>query len=166
MTTRVAIALGSNLGDRLGHLQRAVDGLRAAGISDLRLSGVYETDPVGGVEQPDYLNAVVVGVTNLDPWSLLRLGQRLEQQAGRVRAEPNGPRTLDVDLLAHGTTEIRSDQLIVPHPRAVERGFVLVPWADVDPTFQVADRPVVEHLAQVSPGGVRSRPDLRLRGDG
>ena len=74
MTTRVAIALGSNLGDRLGHLQRAVDGLRAAGISDLRLSGVYETDPVGGVEQPDYLNAVVVGVTNLDPWSLLRLG--------------------------------------------------------------------------------------------
>ena len=156
MTTRVAIALGSNLGDRLGHLQRAVDGLRAAGISDLRLSGVYETDPVGGVEQPDYLNAVVVGVTNLDPWSLLRLGQRLEQQAGRVRAEPNGPRTLDVDLLAHGTT----------HPRAVERGFVLVPWADVDPTFQVADRPVVEHLAQVSPGGVRSRPDLRLRGDG
>ncbi|MDO5287310.1 MAG: 2-amino-4-hydroxy-6-hydroxymethyldihydropteridine diphosphokinase [Actinomycetia bacterium] len=160
---RVAVALGSNLGDRLGYLQQAVDGLAAGGVDALRVSGVYETDPVGGVEQPDFLNAVVVGKADLDPWGLLRLGQRLEQQANRVRGVVNGPRTLDVDLLAVGTSEVASEELTVPHPRAAERAFVLVPWAEVDPDAVLAGSRVAEHLLRVGRDGVRPRPDLRLR---
>jgi 2-amino-4-hydroxy-6-hydroxymethyldihydropteridine diphosphokinase len=133
--TRAYLALGSNLGDRLGHLQSAVDGL-AAHAPEVRVVGVssvYETAPVGGPAQDDYLNAVVAIETDLGPHALLDLAHRCEDEAGRVRTTRWGPRTLDVDVLLYGDTEVDDDVLTVPHPRMWERDFVLVPLRDVAP---------------------------------
>lgn len=132
--TRAYLALGSNLGDRLAHLQGAVDGLGATGgIRVVDLSRVYETAPVGGPPQGDYLNAVVAVETSLDARALLGVAQRLEDAAGRVRAERWGPRTLDVDVLLVGDEHVDDPDLVVPHPRLAERGFVLAPLHDVAP---------------------------------
>jgi 2-amino-4-hydroxy-6-hydroxymethyldihydropteridine diphosphokinase len=131
--TRAFVAIGSNLGDRLAHLQAAVDGLAAtSGIAVVAVSSVYETDPVGP-DQPDYLNAVVALDLSLSAHELLRVGQGLETAAARVRGERWGPRTLDVDVLLVDDEVIEDPDLTIPHPRMAERGFVLVPLADVAP---------------------------------
>jgi 2-amino-4-hydroxy-6-hydroxymethyldihydropteridine diphosphokinase len=136
------LGIGSNLGDRLAHLQSAVDGLAATpGVTVVAVSPVYETDPVGGPEQPDYLNAVVAIDTDLTARELLGVGQRLEDEADRVRGERWGPRTLDVDLLLVGDEEIHEPDLEVPHPRMAERGFVMVPLGDLDAGLAPAARP-------------------------
>ncbi|MFM7270898.1 MAG: 2-amino-4-hydroxy-6-hydroxymethyldihydropteridine diphosphokinase [Actinomycetes bacterium] len=136
MTVRAHLALGSNLGDRLAHLQGAVDALIAdPRVEVLAVSAVYETDPVGGPVQDDFLNAVVAIETDLDPHALLALAQDLERAAHRVRREHWGPRTLDVDLLLLGDLRISTPDLEVPHPRMWERAFVLAPLADVAPTL-------------------------------
>jgi 2-amino-4-hydroxy-6-hydroxymethyldihydropteridine diphosphokinase len=128
------VALGSNLGDRAAHLQHAVDGLAATeGITVVAVSRVYETDPVGGPEQDNYLNAVVALETDLSPRALLSVGQALEAAAARVRGERWGPRTLDVDVLLVGDLRVSEPDLVIPHPRMYERRFVLVPLADVAP---------------------------------
>jgi 2-amino-4-hydroxy-6-hydroxymethyldihydropteridine diphosphokinase len=128
---RAHLGIGSNLGDRLGFLQGAVDGLAATdGVAVVAVSRVYETDPVGPA-QPDYLNAVVVVDTTLTPRGLLEVGQRLEAEAERVREGRWGPRTLDVDVLLYGDEEIDEPDLVVPHPRGHERDFVLAPLADL-----------------------------------
>ena len=132
MAVRAYIGVGSNLGDRLAHLQSAVDGFSAAdGVTVVSVSPVYETDPVGGPEQPDYLNAVVVVDTTLTAHDLLTLGQGLETAADRVRDVRFGPRTLDVDILWFADERIDEPDLVVPHPRWAERDFVLAPLADV-----------------------------------
>jgi 2-amino-4-hydroxy-6-hydroxymethyldihydropteridine diphosphokinase len=132
--TRAYLALGSNLGDRRAHLQGAVDALRAEpGVAVTGVSRVYETDPVGGPAQGVYYNAVVVIETRLDAPELLALAQRIENRAGRERAERWGPRTLDIDVLLCGDAEIDEPELVVPHPRMWERGFVLAPLRDVAP---------------------------------
>jgi 2-amino-4-hydroxy-6-hydroxymethyldihydropteridine diphosphokinase len=132
--TRAYVALGSNLGDRAAHLQQGVDGLAAAdGVEVVAVSDVYETTPVAGPPQPDYLNAVVAIDTDLTPRRLLGLAQDLELAAARVRAERWGPRSLDVDILLIGDAEVAEPDLVVPHPRLRERRFVLVPLADVAP---------------------------------
>lgn len=127
---RAFLGLGSNLGDRRGHLRRAV-----AALPDVvAVSGVYETDPVGGPPgQGAYLNAVVELETDLSPRDLLELAQRLERDAGRVRTERWGPRTLDVDVLVVGDLVVDEPDLRVPHPRLGERAFVLVPLSDLAP---------------------------------
>lgn len=128
-TKRAFVALGSNLGDRRGHLRRAV-----AGLPDVvAVSGVYETEPVGKQDQGAFLNMAVELRTALDPYELLRWCLLLEQDAGRVRTERWGPRTLDADVLLHGDTSIQSDLLTIPHPRMFERRFVLQPMADLAP---------------------------------
>jgi 2-amino-4-hydroxy-6-hydroxymethyldihydropteridine diphosphokinase len=133
---RAYLGIGSNLGDRLSALQAAVDGLGAAdGITVVGVSPVYETAPVGGPEQDDFLNAVVAVDTALSARRLLRVAQRLERVAQRVRTERWGPRTLDVDVLLVGTTEVHESDLEVPHPRMWERGFVMVPLGDLDPAL-------------------------------
>ena len=136
---RVAFALGANLGDRAATLTSAVRALAATpGLRVVAVSPVYETEPVGGPQdQPAYLNAVVVADSTRSATELLARAQVVEQEHGRVRAERWGPRTLDVDLLAAGDQELATDELTLPHPRAHLRAFVLVPWADVDPTFEV-----------------------------
>ena len=138
--SRAYLALGSNLGERRAHLQFAVDELAGApGVDVLDVSRVYETDPVGGPAQGAYLNAVVSIDTRLDPYALLGLAQRIEQDARRVRAERWGPRTLDVDLLLYDDVVSTDPELTLPHPRLWERGFVLAPLRDVAPDL-VAER--------------------------
>lgn len=129
--SRAVLSLGSNLGDRLGYLRLAVDGLRDVLVA---VSGVYETAPWGVEDQPDFLNAVcVVDDPARDHWAWLRKGQELERQAERVREQRWGPRTLDVDVVQYGTLVASAPDLELPHPRARERAFVLVPWAEVAP---------------------------------
>jgi 2-amino-4-hydroxy-6-hydroxymethyldihydropteridine diphosphokinase len=132
--TRAYLALGSNLGDRLAHLQFAVDALAAAtDVFVVDVSRVYETAPVGGPAQDAFLNAVVALDTELAPDVLLALAQRIETDAHRVRAERWGPRTLDVDILVYDDVESADPALTLPHPRMWERGFVLAPLRDVAP---------------------------------
>lgn len=138
MTTRAVLALGANLGDRLAALQGAVDALCAHGqVEVLAVSSVYSTAPVGGPEQDDYLNAVVLVDTELSPHELLALAQRIEADHHRTREVRWGPRTLDVDLIAlqdaEGEVIMDTADLTLPHPRAFERAFVCVPWTDVEP---------------------------------
>lgn len=128
------LGIGSNLGDRLANLQGAVDGLGATdGIEVVEVSRVYATDPVGGPEQGEYLNAVVRLHTDLSPRELLEVAHQLEADAERLRGERWGPRTLDVDVLLVGDDEVHEADLEVPHPRMWERGFVMAPLADLDP---------------------------------
>jgi 2-amino-4-hydroxy-6-hydroxymethyldihydropteridine diphosphokinase len=143
------LALGSNLGDRLANLQRAVDLLAARpGLHLRRSSRVYETDPVGGPPQPDYLNAVMEVRTSLSARRLLDACLSVEQEMGRERSQRWGPRVIDVDMLTYGRNEIDQPGLTVPHPRMHERGFVLAPLLELE-----ADPPL--------PGG-RRMVDLRL----
>jgi 2-amino-4-hydroxy-6-hydroxymethyldihydropteridine diphosphokinase len=145
--TRAYLGIGSNLGERLAYLQLAVDQLAvAAGVTVLDVSPVYETAPVGGPEQPDYLNAVVAVETTLTAHELLGVAQRIEAEADRVREVRWGPRTLDVDVLLVGDERVDDPDLVVPHPRMSERAFVLVPLADLDPSWRPripADRDAV-----------------------
>lgn len=131
---RVAFGIGSNLGDRRGYLQLALDRLVATpGITLLAVSPLYETDPVGGPEQPDFLNGVVLATSDLTPHELLAVAQSVEAVAQRVRVERWGPRTLDVDIVLIEGLSVNEPDLVVPHPRAKERGFVLRPLGDVAP---------------------------------
>jgi len=129
---KVVIALGSNLGDRHATLDGAVAALKQI-ITVTKVSGYIETDPVGGPEQPDYLNAVLIGESELEPTDLLVKMQAIELAAGRERLERWGARTLDLDLIAAGDLVMDTELLTLPHPRAHERRFVLDPWLEVDP---------------------------------
>lgn len=163
--SRVVLALGSNLGDRLGILQGAVDTLFAPGpLRPVALSPVYETAPVGGPEQDDYLNAVAVAETLLTPEALLERVQEVERAFHRVREVRWGPRTLDVDVIAYDGLVRTDPELTLPHPRAHERAFVLRPWADIDPDAEIAGRGAVRDLlAGVADQELRRRDDLVLR---
>jgi dihydroneopterin aldolase/2-amino-4-hydroxy-6-hydroxymethyldihydropteridine diphosphokinase len=162
---RVVIALGSNLGDRLRELQGAVDALAATpGLAITAVSPVYETAPVGGPEQPDYLNAVVVAETSRPATDLLGRAHAIEAAAQRIRAERWGPRTLDVDIIAYGEEVSRDPVLTLPHPRAQERAFVLAPWHDADPGAILPGQGRVAALLAALPcGGVQRRDDMVLR---
>jgi 2-amino-4-hydroxy-6-hydroxymethyldihydropteridine diphosphokinase len=171
--TRVVLSVGSNLGDRLARLQSVVDGLREAMVA---VSPVYETDPWGRVEQAPFLNAVLIADDPAcDGQAWLHRAQELEREAGRVRGERWGPRTLDVDLIAcYGETEViaREPHLTLPHPLAHLRAFVLVPWLAIEPDAQLTvaeeSRPVAQLLTELEPAdrfGVRlSSLTLELNG--
>lgn len=168
--TRAVLSLGSNLGDRYAHLRFAVAGF---GDAVLAVSPVYETAPWGGVEQDDFLNAVlVVEDAGTDAWGWLRRGQELERAAQRVREVRWGPRTLDVDVVTvdgpDGPVLSEHPDLLLPHPGTPERATVLRPWLDVDPDAVLPGHgPVAALLAALGPGaaeGVRRRADLALRG--
>jgi 2-amino-4-hydroxy-6-hydroxymethyldihydropteridine diphosphokinase len=129
---KVVIALGSNLGDRKATLDGAVDALKQI-ITVTKVSSYIETDPVGGPEQPDYLNAVLIGESDLVPTDLLLKMQAIELAAGRERLERWGARTLDLDLIIADDLVMDTELLTLPHPRAHQRRFVLDPWLEVDP---------------------------------
>jgi len=129
----VYLGLGSNLGDREGHLQRGLAGLRARGLSLPVTSTVYETEPVGGPPQGPYLNLVAAGTTALDAPALLEVTRAVEAEEGRQRGVRNAARTLDVDILFLGDRVARTPELTIPHPRLHERRFVLVPLAEIAP---------------------------------
>ncbi len=164
----VVLALGSNLGDRLANLQRGVDLLIAGpGLGDVALSPVYETAPVGGPGQPDYLNAVLVAVTSLSARAVLDRGLAAEEALHRLRGPRWGPRTLDVDVIAYDDVVSDDPELTLPHPRAHERAFVLAPWHDVDPAAVIPGRgAIADLLAAVDTGGIRLRGNAGLHTPG
>ena len=130
---RVAIALGSNLGDRRAHLEYAIEALQLD-LTDISVSSFVETQPVGvGPEHGVYLNAVIVGQTQLPARLLMERLLEIEEERGRARPYPMAPRTLDLDLILYGHDIIEEDGLSVPHPRFRERDFVLVPLAEIAP---------------------------------
>lgn len=160
---QVVLSLGSNIGDRLANLQLGVDALVAGGLARPAVSSVYETVPVGGPAQDDYLNAVLVALTDLPARDVLGLAIAAETTAGRVRTVRFGPRTLDVDVIAYGGETCNDAELTLPHPRAHERAFVLTPWLELDTTAALPGRgAAADLLAAVGTEGVHRRPDLRL----
>jgi 2-amino-4-hydroxy-6-hydroxymethyldihydropteridine diphosphokinase len=142
------VALGSNLDGPEQRVERAIDDLdRIPATRLLARSALYRTAPVGYTDQPDFVNAVALLETALDPESLLASLFELEKAAGRERAIANGPRTLDLDLLLHGDRVMDTDTLILPHPRMHERAFVLLPLAEIAPELEIPGRGRVRHLA-------------------
>jgi 2-amino-4-hydroxy-6-hydroxymethyldihydropteridine diphosphokinase len=130
------IALGANLGDREATLRDAVADIALLGDIE-RVSSLYETEPVGFLDQPPFLNAVVSLTTNLTPLELLRELQRIEQEHGRNRTFINAPRTLDLDLLIYDDVMMETPELTLPHPRMHERAFVLVPFVEIAPDVTI-----------------------------
>ena len=130
------VGLGSNLGDREGRLASAVESLALGGLHVRRKSSLYETEPVGGPPQGEYLNAVVEGETALSAEALLALCLEVERRAGRVRTVKDAPRTLDLDLLLYDELVRKSPGLTLPHPRLHLRRFVLVPLSEIAPSLR------------------------------
>ena len=154
----VYLGLGSNLGDRASYLLQAVRGLLDHRLPVRALSPLYETDPVGYLDQPSFLNMVLaIDGTGWDPWRLLAVCQEIETSLGRRRSIPQGPRTIDLDLLLFGQWVVAESRagldLVVPHPRLAERPFVLIPLCDLDPALlhPVLGKTVAQLLAAVSP---------------
>ncbi|GAB3588551.1 2-amino-4-hydroxy-6-hydroxymethyldihydropteridine diphosphokinase [Amycolatopsis endophytica] len=155
---RAVLSLGSNLGDRLAHLRSVVDGLGPAVVA---VSSVYETEPWGVEDQPDFLNAVcIVDDPARDEWAWLRAGQSLERDAHRVRELRWGPRTLDVDIVT--VDDVRSDdpELLLPHPGTPERASVLIPWLEIDPNAILPGHGPVRDLLATRPES--DRKSVRL----
>lgn len=165
---RVVLSIGSNLGDRLDNLQEAIDALfDAPGLTFVALSPVYETAPFAGgdgemPEQGDFLNAVVVADTRLVPDTLLERVLNIENSMQRVREARWGPRTLDIDIVMFGDVVSNDPDLTLPHPRAHERAFVLVPWADVEPDVLL---PGYGRVADLAVSALREGADVRRRDD-
>jgi 2-amino-4-hydroxy-6-hydroxymethyldihydropteridine diphosphokinase len=132
--TRAYVALGANIGEPVRHLRAAVVDLDTLpGTTVVARSSLYRSAPVGLVDQPDFINAVVSVDTTLEPLDLLYALLAIEARHGRVRSVPNAPRTLDLDLLLHGDTTMTSPELTLPHPRMHERAFVLLPLVEIAP---------------------------------
>lgn len=173
---RYFVALGSNVGDRLGHLSGACRELGEE-VRVLGASSMYETEPVGGPDQDPFLNAVVAVETELGPLPMLDLLQKVESEHGRERTVEWGPRTLDLDIVAWDGPDFSDDRLVIPHPRAAERAFVLEPLAENWPDAAVGggitaaqalsavDRSGVDFLARDwIPPVSRIRPNLLVGG--
>jgi 2-amino-4-hydroxy-6-hydroxymethyldihydropteridine diphosphokinase len=148
----VYLGLGSNLGDREAMLQAAIGQLQASDLSVLRLSSVYETEPMDLPSQPWFLNLVVEAKTDLFPLQLLARTARIEQNLGRRRTRPKGPRPIDIDILLYGNFVVRTAALVIPHQRLAERRFVLAPLAELAPELRdpVSRRTVRELLGAVA----------------
>ncbi|CNE02095.1 2-amino-4-hydroxy-6-hydroxymethyldihydropteridinepyrophosphokinase [Mycobacterium tuberculosis] len=171
---RVVFSIGSNLGDRLDNIQEAVDALfDAPGLNFVAFSPVYETPPFAPPgetipEQGDFLNVVLVADTRLAPENLLERVLNIENSLRREREVRWGPRTLDIDIVVFGDITSDDPNLTLPHPRAHERAFVLVPWADIEPDVLLPGHGRVGDLAEAKqseggPSAVRRREDMSLQ---
>ena len=130
----IFLGLGSNLGDRKSNISKAIDLLSAKGITILRRSTLIETDPVGSPPgQGRFFNGVLKAETNLSPKELLRCLKDIEHQLGRTRTVCNGPRVIDLDILLYDDLTLNTPGLTIPHPRMLERGFVMTPLSEIDP---------------------------------
>lgn len=159
-----ALGLGSNLGDRSAHLAHAVAALSLLDGVDVRaISSLWETPPWGIEDQPIFLNACVLIETSLPPHELLDACLAIERVHGRERSQRWGPRTLDMDLLFHGETELATGTLTLPHPRLTERSFVLAPLAEIAPDKVISGRTVAEHLQRLSLDGIVNMGPMRER---
>lgn len=137
MTERIFLGLGSNLGDRRAYLERALSCLaRTPGVQEVARASLYQTEPLGFTRQPRFLNTVVELSSRLGPRALLQRCQEIETRMGRVRGRRWGPRRIDLDLLFYGTRIIAEADLQLPHPRLIQRRFVLVPLVELAPQFR------------------------------
>lgn len=162
--TRAYLSLGANLGDRLEQLTQALQRLGAEPETALvRVSGVYETEPQGKVDQPQFLNCAVCLETGLAPDQLLAATSRIEAELGRQRHERWGPRTIDIDILLYGAERLDEPELTIPHPRMQERAFVLIPLLEVfaadSPAARIQGELLKEMLAALPDQGVRLYTD-------
>ncbi len=150
------LGLGANLGDRLANLREAVRMLdEHPSCRVTACSSIYETDPVGPVDQPDFLNAVIATETDLRPEELLDLVHSIENKLGRVRTIKWGPRVIDIDILLYGQLEIEADGLTLPHPELMKRAFVLVPFAEIAPGARIGGTEARQAAAEIDKTGMR-----------
>lgn len=163
---RALLSLGSNQGERLANLQAAIDSLLdAPGIWGVAVSPVYETEPVGETDQPNFLNAVLLVDTEMSGKTLLERCHAVEEAYGRGRlaAERRGPRRLDIDVIRLADRVLNDPAIVLPHPRAHERAFVLAPWHDIEPDAELPTKGrVADLLSSVGRSGVNRRDDLAL----
>ena len=131
----VYLALGSNLGNRLQYIQKAVAQLEARGLKITKLSGVIETDPVGGVPQGKYLNAVLKADSPYSPEELHVVTKSIERKLGRVKKTINAPRVIDIDILLYDDIKLITPSLLIPHPRMLDRCFVMGPLLEIEPNI-------------------------------
>lgn len=160
MTRQVFLSLGSNLGDRAGNLRAALSALRREMVVT-RVSSLWDTKPVGEVAQPDFLNLVVEGRTDLAPTALLSTVKRIERAVGRRPTYRWGPRVLDIDIVLYGDLVVDLPELVIPHPAMVERAFVLAPLAEIAPR---AIEPRSGETVQALLHRVQGRDDVRRLG--
>ena len=162
---RAIVALGSNLGDRFEYLQKAVNEINSVEEIEIsKISSVYETLPVGGPEQGNYLNAVISLVTELEADELLFKLLLIELNLGRQREIAWGPRTIDLDLIWFENQTINLDNLIIPHPRAHERCFVIKPWLEIEPDARIGNTEIKEFLKDLDCSGVNLFPTRLVNG--
>lgn len=147
---KAVISLGANIGNPEEQMQLAIAMLREA-TDVIALSSIYTTEPVGGPEQPNYLNAICIAESDLPAADLLALLQGIEKTLGRERLERWGPRTIDLDLIQYGSILSSADELELPHPRAHERKFVLEPWLEVEPDAILLTHGKVSELLEQLP---------------
>jgi 2-amino-4-hydroxy-6-hydroxymethyldihydropteridine diphosphokinase len=137
----IYLSLGSNLGDRAGNLRAAIAALPSANFQMQKVSSFYETEPVDYLDQPWFLNCVVEGETDSQPIELLHALRAIESQLGSKKAFAKGPRVLDIDILLYGDQSLDTPELQIPHPRMLERKFVLAPLAEIAPQLQLVSWP-------------------------
>jgi len=155
----IYLSLGSNLDDRPANLERAVEALPEAGVRVLRHSSIYETEPVGFLAQPWFLNCVIEAETSLPPLRLLAELQAIERKLGSRKPFPNGPRIIDIDVLFYGDVVLHEPGLEIPHPRLAERRFVLVPMAELAPHVR---HPVLEATVDELLAATRDQSIVRV----
>lgn len=157
---QVWIGLGTNQGDRENNLFQARN-LLDPEVKVLEMSPIYQTEPWGFKDQPDFLNQVIKAETALTPFDLLRKLKQIERDLGREETFRNGPRLIDLDILFYNQMIIDLEDLKIPHPRIPERGFVLVPLADLAPDliFPKSGKSITEMLKEIDPAGVKPYPD-------
>jgi 2-amino-4-hydroxy-6-hydroxymethyldihydropteridine diphosphokinase len=143
----VWIGMGSNLGERLLHLNKGIEAIERIAVGPVDCSAVYETTPVGFLDQPDFLNLVAHTTVRLSPSELLDELMRIELECGRIRTLRYGPRTLDLDILFYDDLYVCYQNLQIPHPRIRERGFVVIPLADLHPSRRLLGGETARELA-------------------
>jgi 2-amino-4-hydroxy-6-hydroxymethyldihydropteridine diphosphokinase len=160
MNKTAYLALGANIGDREANLREAVRRLRESGCKVTAVSSLYLTKPVGVLDQPDFINAVIGTETALAPHDLLRLCRSIEETLGRERTIRWGPRVIDIDILLYEGAVVDEPELVLPHPRMLERAFVLVPLAEIAPELEL-----VEGLTARQAADRIDRSGVELAGD-
>lgn len=153
--TRAFVGLGSNLGDRLDNLKRAVEALLEKGLAVMEASSVYETDPVGP-PQPDYLNAAVAVDCHLLPAQLVAVLKLVEAEIGREQSERWGPRVIDLDLLLFGEETVAEPGLTVPHAELTNRAFAMVPILEIDNDVELPSGEPLSAFCEKDPAGIRA----------